>query len=115
MRLSGPELPKKSEKCLFAQGVAQPGARVGPFLPRLVDRDAQGGRDLLLAQPGEAMQLDDARGQRILGGESLQRLVQRDQIFVRGRSWVVLKLGPLQLTAVFDPSLRAYPDNPIRL
>ena len=38
-----------ARKKLSAQGVAQPGAGVGPLLPRLLERDAQGSRDLLVA------------------------------------------------------------------
>lgn len=61
--------PFRSRTILAAQGRAEPGARVGPFLAGLVDRDAEDGGDLLVAQAGEMTQLDDAGRRRILGGE----------------------------------------------
>jgi hypothetical protein len=39
-----------SENFLSTQGVAQRGAGVGPLLPRLVERDAQGVGDLPVAR-----------------------------------------------------------------
>src|SRR5579884_874751 len=69
------EVVEKIQKLLSAQSVAEPGAGVGPFLPRLVDRDAENVRHLRVAQPGAVMQFDDARGDGLLGGQSLQCLV----------------------------------------
>src|SRR5207248_128069 len=71
-------LSKKMEKSP-AEGVAQPGAGVGPFLAGLIDGDAQGGRDGLVAQPGEVAQLDHLGRQPVLGGEAGQGVVEGEE------------------------------------
>src|SRR5262245_46966692 len=76
---------KREEKSpARAEGLAQPGAGVGPFLAGLVDGDAQGGGHVLVAQPGEVAQVDDLGRDRVLRGQPRQGLVQGHQLVGRG-------------------------------
>src|SRR5262245_63440459 len=80
----------------------QPGAGVGPGAVRGAGGDAEGFGGLGDRQPREVAQLDDLRRRRIDGLESLQRLVDREDVQRRLRRLdlpvfdrVALEVAPL--------------------
>src|SRR5207237_212445 len=80
--LESKPVEEKKKLAPGAYGVAEPGAGVGPFLAGLVDRDAEGVGDRVVAQPGEEAQLDGLRRERVFGGEAGERLVEGQKLAI---------------------------------
>jgi hypothetical protein len=69
-----------------AEDVAEPGPGVSPFLASEVDGDAEGCRDLLVAQAGELAELDHLGRDRVLTRQPVEGVVEGDQPNIR-RPW----------------------------
>jgi hypothetical protein len=59
-----------------AEGIAEPGLGIGPLLPGLINRHAQGGGYLLMTEAGEVSEFDHPGGGRVLAGQPSQGIVE---------------------------------------
>src|SRR4051812_17142557 len=82
MRRTGPRLSDKIEKSSAAEGVAEPGAGIGPFLAGEIHGDAQGGRHFLMTHGGELAELHNPRRDRVLDSQPIEGLVKGDEVLV---------------------------------
>src|SRR5262249_7712446 len=99
---------KKMEKSATRlQSLTQPGPGIGPFLPSLVDRDAQRSRHRFVSQTSEMPQLHHLGGHRVLDSEQGQGLVQCQHLVVRFWSWLIGYGYPVERSTMLEPSFAA--------
>jgi len=96
-----------SKKKNSAESISEPGTGVRPFLAGLVNRNAQNGGSLLVAQTAKVPKLDDPGGGGVLGGEPGKGVAQREQAVFGRWSGLVGKIDADKLAAVFESTFAA--------
>lgn len=93
----------------WGHGPAEPGAGVGPVAVGGARRDPQGGGGLIGRQPGEVPQLHQLGLFRMLLRETVEGLVESEELVVRDGSGdsVEIEILPLPAAAVSDSLLAA--------
>src|SRR5205807_8730587 len=89
------------------ESVDEPGAGVSPVPAGGSAGDVESGCRFFLGKTGKIAQLDQLRLDRILGGESIERLIQRQKFF-HGRLGRHLDVGKRYLLAI-----PAMPNTPL--
>ena len=88
-----------------AEDVAEPGPGVSPFLASEVDGDAEGCRDLLVAQAGELAELDHLGRDRVLTRQPIEGVVEGEASFVRVGCGYIGEVDSAVTTAPLLPGL----------
>lgn len=92
---------KKRKKLLSVKNVRKPGAGVGPFLPRLIDRHAKGHCNFRMPKTGKSAQINHLGGHGIFLSKLGKCLVKCKQAVIVVANRHVDQVNPFQLASVF--------------
>jgi hypothetical protein len=88
-----------------AEDVAEPRSCISPFLASEVDRDTQGGRNILVSQSGKLTEFDHLCGDWVFDLQPVESFVEREKILVWVGSRHINKFRMPNVTAAFYSGL----------